>query len=371
MPEKKTVRRVAALSFVGAAVALYAAQAGSLPGFGVGSGQNIPTAMSSAPLPPGAETPAALAALPTEVVSVSASSAHVSDRFVPAQANELPAGSGFGAPPRIEYPIHAAATFPEAASIRPAAFNPASSLETPRAPLTGPEPAPAQALSPLGLPCGLDLTTDAAPHATVALGVVAPCHPGARVTIRHSGLTIVAETDAVGLLALDIPAFENPAFVSVELADGTTDDALLPVPDLGNYDRVALVGDGTGLELHAMEGDAGWQSPGHLHPDAPRTAMAAADGLGYLSMLGTAGGIVQIYTLPRSGPVAAAGVSFSVDAPVTTSNCTRAVDAGLLRMQAGGRVDVTPLSLTFPGCDAVGDTLVLQNALGGLRLAAN
>jgi hypothetical protein len=32
---------------------------------------------------------------------------------------------------------------------------------------------------------------------------------------------------------------------------------------------------------------------------------------------------------------------------------------------------MVPLGFTYPTCDAVGDTLVLQNVFGDLRLAAN
>jgi hypothetical protein len=52
------------------------------------------------------------------------------------------------------------------------------------------EPKPTEALSPFGLPCGLDVSAGCHRAAMIALGVAAPCHPDAAVTITHSGMTL-------------------------------------------------------------------------------------------------------------------------------------------------------------------------------------
>ena len=94
---------------------------------------------------------------------------------------------------------------------------------------------------------------------------------------------------------------------------------------------------------------------------------------GFLAVLGDAEldapMMAQVYTMPRgTGPTRA---DVSVDAPITAANCARAAEARMLHVQAAGRAEVVPLGLTYPGCDAVGDTLVLQNVFRDLRLAAN
>ena len=53
-----------------------------------------------------------------------------------------------------------------------------------------------QALSPLGLPCGLTVTTEARPGAMVALDIMDPCQGNARVVVEHSGLNLTGQTDA-------------------------------------------------------------------------------------------------------------------------------------------------------------------------------
>jgi hypothetical protein len=54
--------------------------------------------------------------------------------------------------------------------------------------------------------------------------------------------------------------------------------------------------------------------------------------------------------------------ALSIDAPVTLANCGP-VEARLLHADAAA-AEMVPLSFTYPTCDAVGDTLVLQNVFG-------
>ncbi|MBY4894342.1 hypothetical protein KUL25_16415 [Rhodobacteraceae bacterium N5(2021)] len=252
------------------------------------------------------------------------------------------------------------------ATVVPAAFDgPASA---PTAPMTE-----TTELSPLGLPCDITVTATAMPAAMVALDVMAPCRVGAEVTINHSGLQIASATDAVGLLTLDIPAFETPAFFSVAFADGVEETVLVGTPDLYEFDRIGLNWQGDmGLELHAMEFGAAFGDHGHVWQEAPATPEAAIEGSGgFLTMLDTGESFAQIYTLPRATLREGDSVRLSIDAPVTQTNCTQEVLAWTLRVEGGGPVDVTDLMFTVPSCDAVGDVLVLQNLLDDLRLASN
>jgi hypothetical protein len=223
------------------------------------------------------------------------------------------------------------------------------------------------------LPCTVTVSATALPAAMVALDVMAPCQANAPVTIVHSGLQIMAETDALGLLTLDIPAFETPAFFSVTFADTVEETALVGLPDLRDYDRIGLnwAGD-MSLELHAMEFGASFGEPGHIWQETPASAEAAVAGEGgFLTVIDTGETYAQIYTLPRATLRAGDSVRLSIDAPVTEANCTQTVVARTLRAAQGGPVDVRELSFTVPACDAVGDVLVLQNLLDDLRLASN
>lgn len=254
---------------------------------------------------------------------------------------------------------------PRATAI-PVAFD--DPIPTPVAPITE-----ETELSALGLPCDITVTATAMPAAMVALDVMAPCRTEAAVTINHSGLQISSTTDALGLLTLDIPAFETPAFFSVAFSDGVEETVLVGLPDLYDFDRIGLNWQGNmGLELHAMEFGAAFGDQGHVWHEAPATPEVAIAGSGgFLTLVETGDSFAQIYTLPRATLREGDSVRLSIDAPVTQTNCTREVMAWTLRMEGGGPVDVTDLNFTVPSCDAVGDVLVLQNLLDDLRLATN
>lgn len=303
--------------------------------------------------------------------SVAAQSGSVSaDNAVLASASR-PSGSMAPALPQIDLaanvhlPAAAEPVAPEAL-IRPASFDDQTPQDAAPVPVDGD-------MSELGLPCTIAVTATALPAAMVGLDVMAPCRGDAAVTIVHSGLQITARTDALGLLTLDIPAFETPAFFSVTFEDMVEENVLIGLSDLRDYDRVGLNWDGDmGLELHAMEFGATFGQPGHIWQEAPASPdVAIAGESGFLSVISTGESHVQVYTLPRATLRAGDGVHLSIDAPVTPNNCTRDVMARTLRAEAGGTVDVTELTFTVPGCDAVGDVLVLQNLLDDLRLASN
>jgi hypothetical protein len=150
-------------------------------------------------------------------------------------------------------------------------------------------------------------------------------------------------------------------------------DVLVDVPDLADYDRVALAWrNDLGVELHVMENGAAWMSEGHVRPSAPRTSRALPNGRGFMTASGRP--LLPAHAgagLHHAASVARRSAQLSVDAPVTVANCTRAAEARLLRTRGDAAAEMVPLSFTYPTCDAVGDTLVLQNVFGDLRLAAN
>ncbi len=96
--------------------------------------------------------------------------------------------------------------------------------------------------------------------------------------------------------------------------------------------------------------------------DAPAAA-------GFLSALGDpsveAPLLAQVYTFPEDGDP----VSVAVEAAVTDATCAREILGDVLTAE-GGQVRRADLSVTMPGCDAVGDYLVLKNLVPDLTLAS-
>lgn len=229
-------------------------------------------------------------------------------------------------------------------------------------------------VSPFGLPCGLSVQSEAMPGAMVALDVMAPCRPGMRVAVEHAGLTLAAVTDRAGLLTMDIPALETPAFFTVRLADGEEAVTVAGLPDLIDFGRVAVSWQGAAeIELHAFEQGAGFGAPGHVWQGAPGSAAGAAIGAGgFLTRLGDASlapaQLAQVYSHPLATVPAP---RLSVDIPVTDATCGRPLSAHSHRVTPEGRAEARRITLTMPGCDAVGEYLVLQNLFDGPRLVRN
>jgi hypothetical protein len=240
---------------------------------------------------------------------------------------------------------------------------------------TLPEPdGPAVALSPLGLPCGLTVTAEAMPGAMVALDVMDPCASGTRVEITHGALRFSERTDAMGLLTLDIPALETPAFFTVRLDTGAEATTLAGLPDLIDYDRAAILWTGdAGLQLHGYRGDAAFGEPGHIWQDNPGSVADAMIGAGgFLSLLGDPAldepRLAQVVTTPRAQR---ADMSLVVDVPITSDTCGQSISAESLQIMAGADATRQSVTLTLPGCEAEGEFLMLQNLFSDLRLAAN
>lgn len=234
-----------------------------------------------------------------------------------------------------------------------------------------------QELSPFGLPCGLTVSTTASDGAMVALDIMDPCQPYSRVVIEHSGLNLTGRTDVMGLLTMDVPVFENPAFFTVRMPDGASESSLAIVPDLDSYYRVGLQwNEDRALELHAMEFGATYGDPGHIWLNHAGNVDRAVSGEGgFVMQVGSADVdnpmLAQIYSFPRDALDGAGNVRMSIEAPVTETNCGQDTLARTLELDEDGRVAVIELTFTLPGCDAVGDYLVLQNLLHDLRVASN
>ena len=217
-----------------------------------------------------------------------------------------------------------------------------------------------------GLPCGLSVTATPMPGAMVALDVMDPCRPDARVEIRHMALRLSARTDAMGLLTLDIPAMESPARFVVQLESGAIATAETDLPDLADYARAAIVW--TGPPAITLLGGAGQPS----QDDPAMTAGIRAETGQFLSRLGDATLAAPYLAHVLTSPIALRNdPSISVEIAVDAATCGQPLAARSLYSQGGGAVQMADISLTLPGCDAMGEFLILQNLFEAPRLRGN
>ncbi len=268
---------------------------------------------------------------------------------------------------------------PAAATLAPAdapATGPAPAApaeETRLAALTGTPPAaPPVSLLPVPEPapaaqdCSPKLVLKAAPQAMIALTLEAPCHPGARVVLRHAGLAVAETLDAKGRLSLDLPALETAGAVSALLPDAAVAEATVAVPDAAKLRRVAIewMADDR-FQLTAAEKGAAYGTPGFVTAENP----VSPDG-GYLVALGDPSLDLpmqaEIYTWPADPAVSS---DPAVEAAVTDLTCGREL-IGTTLLSDKGKVTLRKLSLAMPDCGALGDILVLNNLAAGTTLAA-
>lgn len=227
----------------------------------------------------------------------------------------------------------------------------------------------------LGIPCGATLSGSARPPAMVSLTLTAPCRPNAQVNVRHGDLEFTGLTDGLGTLVVQMPALVDPAVFEVVFPDGTREETEVIVPDLAEVTRVALQWTGAlGLSLHAFEFGASYGEAGHIWSDAPRSPEAAVLGRGgFLTRLGIEGAdakVAEVYSYPSGATLSAGVVRLAIEAEVTDANCGLDIQGASLQPGPAGGMDPVSLTLAMPGCDAVGEFLVLKNVLRDLRIAA-
>lgn len=222
-----------------------------------------------------------------------------------------------------------------------------------------------------------DLVFDAAakPGAFVALSFSAPCNAGEDVNFTHAGLKFSEQLGPDGDLFLEVPALTEDAVFTAAMAGGQEATAEVIVPDIADFERVALMWKGaTGLQLHALEGGAGYEDSGHVWAEAPgsQQALRAGEG-GFVSVLGSTatGYAADIYSYPAALVNEGDEPVVSLEAQVMENTCGTEIDGQILRTNAGRAPNVQPLSMIVPGCDAVGEYLVLNNLPQDLTLARN
>ncbi|MBE0454765.1 MAG: hypothetical protein IBX58_13925 [Roseovarius sp.] len=223
-----------------------------------------------------------------------------------------------------------------------------------------------------GLACEVTMSATVIEAAMARLDIAAPCKPGARFTLHHTGMMVSAMTDAQGYGRITVPALSEAAVFIASFEGGEGAVAVAQVPDLAGYDRFVVQwhGDADSLRLHALEYGADFGQPGHVW-----SGVEAADGDGTLSRLG--GGVpapahhAEIYTFPTVAALRGGSITLRLEAEVTSANCGRDLEAQSLSAGAPGGLVVQDVLLPMPDCSAIGEFLVLQNLFDDLKIAQN
>ncbi|WP_421702207.1 hypothetical protein [Aliiroseovarius sp.] len=223
--------------------------------------------------------------------------------------------------------------------------------------------------------CETGFTATSAPAAMVTLALESPCHAGQVVEILHEGLRINERLDDGGLTRIDLPALSEDAVFTANFTDGSQAETEIFMPTLADYERIALVWKGiTGMGLHALEGGATYDEPGHMHANQMGSADRATTGEGgFMTVVGSVPGgwTADIYTYPVALINAGRSPDVSVEAEILAEACDAPTRATLLRISPRDGLGSSELSFGAPGCDAVGEFLVLKNLPQDLKIASN
>ena len=240
-----------------------------------------------------------------------------------------------------------------------------------------PDNRPYANLNAFGIPCDTSLEVTPMDEGQVALRLEANCITKERIVVWQDGLRFAARTSAVGVFEASIPAFRENTRFRVEFANGTSVEAGATVPGADAFDRVALLWSGTdNLSIHAFEFGATRGEAGHIHRTRPGpVARSSGTESGRIQRFGDpdvdAPLIAEVYSFPSGRAMKSGVVRLMVEVEVTPFSCGKTLDAEAIQTEAEGGLRSVALALDMPGCEAVGDILVLKNVLRDLRIARN
>lgn len=197
--------------------------------------------------------------------------------------------------------------------------------------------------------------------ATITAHVHAPCAAQKEITLRHAGLVFRHRLDDDGRLAVDLPVLDAMGFVSLQAVHAGMS---VPMPPgARDIPRLAVQWAGAdGLRLRSDGNDSGF-SPASM-------AVTEEGGEVVLFAADDDAGRIMVYTWP-----AASDADPVLEARVTAGTCGRDIRARVIHARHG-RMAARTLSFAMPGCDALGDVLVIAgltaaDAATDSRLAAN
>jgi len=206
-------------------------------------------------------------------------------------------------------------------------------------------------ISAFGFPCEQTLTLSPVSGGMLDVTISAPCKPGAVVEVRHAGLAFDVTLSNTGSYHTSVPALAHPARIDTVFPDQSEVSAMAEVPDNAEFARIAI----------------GWDvAAATVQGSAPRGLQLAEVTLG-----DGMGRIVQVLSYHIDPERRSGVIRLSVQGAVTAQNCMTGQQAEVVRHLPGQPVTRYGLKIAGPGCDRVGDNLVLNNVLADLKLAAN
>ncbi|WP_162685513.1 hypothetical protein [Roseovarius amoyensis] len=238
------------------------------------------------------------------------------------------------------------------------------------APLPQEEPAPA-------FGCEIAFTAQPVAAAMVRLSISAPCLMNERFSLHHNGMMFADATDDAGKAEITVPALSEKAVFIATFASGASAVAQADVETLEYYDRAVVQWRGAeGLQIHALEYGADYDDDGHIWAGADRGMADAARGEGgFVTRLGAPDVfepmLAEVYTFPSGTALVDGDVRLSLEIEVMDSNCGKDVEAQALQKHGISRMQLREVTLAMPGCDTVGDYLVLKNLFDDLNIARN
>jgi len=231
--------------------------------------------------------------------------------------------------------------------------------------------------SPFGTACPTNLEAEVMPSAMVELRLNAPCQPNSRVQVRHGKVSFTMQTGHTGTLVMQVPAFEIRATFQVRLQDGQRLAAAVSVPELENFERIAIQWTGSfNLDLHALEFSAEPGGSGHVFAtDEGSVSGRPAHSQGFLTSLGDSRveqpSMTEVYSLP-TGPNTKSGVVemiVSASGGATTCGTQQALRSFLSK--SGRLVVASGFAFKMPDCGDETRSIVLKNAVRDLIIASN
>lgn len=205
--------------------------------------------------------------------------------------------------------------------------------------------------------------------AMVDLTLDASCMRNERVTVHHNGMMFTESTNAEGQLNLTMPALVDQAKFVFAFSNGEGAVAETHVEDMDQFDRVVVQWKGSaGLQLHAREFGAKDGTEGHVWSGARRDIIKALDDkVGFISVHGDTEAadplLAEVYSFPVNTSPNFRGIDLTIEAKITKDNCDLEVNAQSLHVFSGDDVKTNELTIAAPGCEAVGNFLVLNNLL--------
>lgn len=280
-------------------------------------------------------------------------------------------GTAQDSPSRLVHKVGLDTTLPNDPSTAPLSFPPAGALSNRLAATadvpTQEMPQSHAQISAFGLPCDVALTATPSSGAMVDLTLTAPCSAGEAVNLRHGALRMTLLTDSAGVSKATVPALSIDARFSARFDNGTEVSATATVPDAQDYDRVALMWQGRpAMQIHAFENGAEFGTVGHIHDDNTQGKVTGARLISLGAGTVPGGWTTQVLSAPATAREAGV-LRVHIEAEITSSTCGREVTAVTLQNQT----EPVDLTLSMPGCDAIGDVLVLKNILHDIKLARN